>query len=102
VQGEVGSLVGLYDQPLIQHPADRTIQRAGTEVQLPVGAAQNFPFQGVAVALAVAESQQHVEDGKRQRKEGLYRGVLCFCHTRSYYGIVWQGVKGRRNLPAMI
>src|SRR5580658_6570628 len=66
VQVRVGPLVGFFDQPLLQHLVDGAVQRAGAQIELAAGALQDLALQRIAVAFALTERQQHVEDGGPQ------------------------------------
>ena len=60
----------LFDQPLLEHPADGTVERAGTELHLFVRASRDVLHDGVAVTVTVSQRHQNVEDGGGKGDEG--------------------------------
>jgi hypothetical protein len=55
-----------FDQALLQHAADGTVKRAGTECDLAIGTRGDVLHDGVAVAVAIGERDQDVEDSGRE------------------------------------
>src|SRR5262245_2557067 len=59
----VWALGQFFDQSILQHSLDRTIEGAGTHFQLSVRSCSDVLHDGVSVALAVGNSYQDVEEG---------------------------------------
>lgn len=63
VKVRVGPVSGLFNQPQLQHLADRSIQHARAQLQFALGARGDFALNRIAVSFAPAEGQKDVEDG---------------------------------------
>ena len=70
-----GALVGLDDEPLLDHPLDRAIERARAEPQRAVGAGGDVLDDAVAVAVVVGHRDQDVEGRRGQRQQRRRAGV---------------------------
>src|SRR5438067_4195485 len=60
-------LVELLDQPVVEHALEGAVERAGAEAQRAVGARGDLLHDRVAVAVAVGERDEDVENGGGQR-----------------------------------
>src|SRR3989442_6985070 len=63
------ALARLDDQALLEHPLNRAIQRARTQLQLAAGALRHVLDDGVAVAVLVGDREKNVKGRRRQREE---------------------------------
>lgn len=57
----IRALVGLFDEALREHLADRPVQHTRAERELPVGPPRDLAFQRVAMAFPVTQAQEDVE-----------------------------------------
>ena len=64
-----GTLAGLDEQSLLEHALDRSVERAGAQLQLSAGARRDVLDDGVAVPVLVGQGQQDVERRGRQRQQ---------------------------------
>ena len=69
----IGTLRQLFDQALLEHPADGTVERAGAQPDLAVGPGGDVLHDGVAVTIAIRERDQDVEDARRERQQRVNR-----------------------------
>src|ERR1700722_18937190 len=51
----VGPVIGLLDQPKLQHPVDRSVKHAGTKFQPAGGTHGDLTLQGITMAFALPE-----------------------------------------------
>src|SRR5437868_11903407 len=88
-------LVELLDQPVVEHALEGAVERAGAEAQRAVGARGDVPHDRVAVAVAVGERDEDVENGGGQRhaRAQLY-------HVLIYRRLLqWAARRGVRHVP---
>ena len=74
-----GPAAALLDQPLFLHPLNGPVQRAGAEPDLAVGPGSDVLDDGVAVPLAIRESEQDVECRRLAEGEGQSTSAGSMC-----------------------
>lgn len=61
VQCRIGAFVRFLDQTIRKHLLNRTVERAGTHMQLSLGEAFDFLHDAVSMQFAVTQCQQNME-----------------------------------------
>src|SRR5262249_21284383 len=71
--GGGGAVCQFFDKALFEHAADGAVQRSGAELYLAARASGDILHNRVAMAVAVGQRDEDVEDGagKRQQRIGL-------------------------------
>ena len=69
VQVRIRPLVRLFDEPLREHLADRSVEDARAEGQPAVGAAGNLALERIPMPLPVGQAEQDLEHRRRQRQK---------------------------------
>src|SRR5689334_1214310 len=76
VVADRAALCDFRDQALLYHSGNGSIERSSAHAQLALGARFDILDDGVAMSLAVQDSQQDVKGGRRQGKEVVDRLVV--------------------------
>src|SRR5437762_8000690 len=65
VEVRIRTLIRFLDEPSFQHLVNGAIESAGTKVQFSFGAAKDCALEGVSMAFAFRQLQQHMKDRQR-------------------------------------
>src|SRR4030095_4808571 len=98
--GRIGAFAELLDHPLLEHPANRTVQRAGAQLHLALGPGGDVLHDRVAVAIAIGERDQDVEHGRGQREQRCgVRVVHAANYTTIKYSVVQYNLARTSRRP---
>ena len=75
VVGARPALLDLGNEPLLDHPRDRAVERPRTEAQLAVGACRDVLHDRVTMTVGFGDRQQDVQRGRGQWEELFRRGI---------------------------
>src|SRR6185436_12667826 len=78
------AVASLDDQPLLEHPLDGAVERAGAQFQLAVGVGRDVLNDRVAVAVFTGQGEQDVEGGSWQHALNYsHSGYILKRHRRA-------------------
>ena len=90
IQRRIGSLIGFFDQALVEHPLDRAIQRARPHPNNSAAQLADIPHDRVTVLLAIGERHDNVHDRRRQRQEPIDLSTISHPDTMSTLAVLCQ------------
>ena len=78
----VPPLVQLDDEPLLEQPLDRRVQRSGVQLRPAACPLRDLLHDAVAMAVSVGKSDQDMESGRREGKQAFE--IVEVCHGSQY------------------
>jgi hypothetical protein len=82
------ALLDFDDEPLLDHPRNRSIERAGAQAKVAIGSRLHVLNDGVPVTLALGKREQDVQRGRRKRQEVVGSGFRAHRAQYSHCGYI--------------
>ena len=67
----IGPFGELFDQAVVEEPANRRVQTARAEAKRPVGSLEHVSHHRIPVAILIREGNENLESVSMERKKGL-------------------------------